>query len=148
MLRLLVLVAVISSSVAANVLDKRGATATPFCSKVTKAVTAAHDQSAATAFCSSYLHIPVKTVTKRGVSTSTVTVKGTCPTPKANKRDGGGRSKPGCFSTYSGGVLSSACSCLHIAPSTTTVQKVVTTTTTKPATTCVSNIVACSIPMP
>jgi hypothetical protein len=117
---------------------------TSFCSIVDKIVTAAHQTSQATAFCSSYLHITASTVTST-VSTNTYTLSPAgCTAPAAKRTPEAGLEavadiaarhpaqaakqpvpKPSCFKSYTAGaLLSSACSCLSI-PTTT-----VTTTTT------------------
>lgn len=116
------------------------ARATAFCSIVDKLVTAAHQTSQATAFCSSYLHITASTVTST-VSTYTYTFSPAgCTAPAAKRTPEPGLealadiaarepapkgktsvAKPSCFKTYTAAaVLSSACSCLSIPTGTVT----------------------------
>lgn len=100
---------------------------TPFCSAVQTVVTALHAQSAATAFCSSYLHLTATTVTS-----TVATVFPTdfpCYAAAVTKRDASygevekrSVSKPSCFKSYTQTAqLSSACSCLSIPVGTSTV---------------------------
>lgn len=54
---------------------RRAATTTNnFCAIVTKLVTVAKQQAAATSFCSSYLHLPAGTITTTTVTSTTGTV--------------------------------------------------------------------------
>lgn len=111
-----------------------------FCSVVDKVVTAVHQQTQASAFCSSYLHIPVSTSIVSATATfyspackdPNAAAKRT-PSPEAGNLDARRPpvAKPSCFKSYSASaVLSSACSCLSVAQSTTTTTTTVSTTTT------------------
>ncbi|KAF2479986.1 hypothetical protein BDY17DRAFT_29784 [Neohortaea acidophila] len=75
-------------------------------------------------------------------STVTVTVSGSCTAPAAvAKRTASAIvAKPNVFSAYSGGTLSSACSCLSVPPSTTTTT--VTQTTPRRVSTKTSSVTA------
>ena len=114
-----------------------------FCSIVDKAVTAVHQQSAATSFCSSYLHIPASTIQNAVTATATFYYPASCANPNAAKRTAAPEvgnaeiaarnvPKPPCLKSYTvASVLSSACSCLSIPPGTVTTGS----TTTTPVTT-------------
>ncbi|KAH7350685.1 hypothetical protein BKA65DRAFT_582667 [Rhexocercosporidium sp. MPI-PUGE-AT-0058] len=118
------------------------------------AIAAAPTRAAATAFCSSYLSIPVVTsVISTQTSTTTiatVTDYATTTLPLVVQR--AATANPiACTSTYSPAQLSSACSCLSITPSTTyttatstntfisTATNTITATAT-PAARCTSNV--------
>lgn len=70
MVKFLLILAGLGALVQGHVVPEKRATSPAICTTVNKLVTAAKQQAAATAFCSSYLSIPVVTFSKT-VSTQT-----------------------------------------------------------------------------
>jgi hypothetical protein len=129
----------IGSTIGAASPEPVATTVSPFCAVVTKVVTLAKAQSAATAFCSSYLTIkPTSTIT-----TTVATVFPTdypCYASTVQQRDNiepdlnpdlakRAIAKPACLATYTAAAqLSSACACLKIPAGTSTVRATATST--------------------
>ncbi|KAM0721441.1 hypothetical protein Q7P37_002365 [Cladosporium fusiforme] len=154
MVKFILIVTALGALAQGHVLPEKRALTPAICTTVNRLVTAAKQQAGATAFCSSYLSIPVVTVPKTvstetktatnfavvyttEVSTtisvvSTDTVTAACPTKTITQRDLVKRAtvtKPSCLAAYTAkAILSSACSCLSVQKSTFT--KLVTATET------------------
>jgi hypothetical protein len=132
---------IIGAAVAAAAPEPAAPNPTAFCSTVNKVITAVHAQSAATAFCSSYLHVSATTITVTGTATS-LPSDYPCYQNSGTKRDEEaaaaalekrGQAKPvptpSCFKGYNAGkALSSACSCLSIPSGTSTTTAAATVT--------------------